>query len=325
VDIRTRVTGYLERCSFKEGAGVKQGDVLFAIDPRPYQAAVNRTAAQAHLAEARVKLAAAENTRAAQISKSAPGTISQQELDKCAAAEGEAQAALVAARAAMESDKLNLEFTKVRAPMDGRVGRRLVDPGNLVKADDSLLATLVSVDPMYVYFNVDEKALLRLRRLAMQGKAKTAPEAEMSASLGLADEDGFPRRGSINWVDNQVDPDTGTVRMRAVFPNPGGTVAPGMFARVRVPIGAPRRVPLVLDEVIGTDQEQRFLYVVDDQNRAVYRRVIIGAKRGRLRVIEEGLRADEFVVVTGLRRVRPGMVVNPRKMPPPVEAPDVPR
>jgi RND family efflux transporter MFP subunit len=311
VDIRPRVTGALDKALFREGADVRQGELLFTIDPRPYQAALDRSAAQVQAAEARHKLAAADAARARKMAEATPGSVSQQELDRYATQEGAARAELVAARAVLGSDRLNLAFTRIAAPIGGRIGRRLVDPGNLVKADDTLLATIVSLDPIHAYFDVDERTLLRLHHMARERKTKLTG---LPASLGVADEKGYPHSGMVDFVDNRVAPDTGTVRMRAVFPNPGGVLTPGLFARLRLPVSAPHKAVLVPEEAIGTDQGQKFVYVVNDRNEAVSRRVVVGTlQEERFRVIEKGLEPGERVVVDGWKRLGPKTIVKPRE------------
>jgi RND family efflux transporter MFP subunit len=232
VEVRARVTGYLDRVSFKEGDEVKKGDVLFEIDPRPYQAELARADAGLAAAEVRVKRAEADLKRAkALLDRSA---ISREEYDKLAGDVEEAKALVAVARATREVASLNLSFTKVAAPVAGRVGRRSVDPGNIVKADDTILTTIVGKGPMYVYFDVDERTYLNLRRAMRDGKIKAAKEEELPVAVGLANEGDFPHRGKIDFVDNRVDPNKGTIRMRAVLPNTDGLLVPGLFARVRL-------------------------------------------------------------------------------------------
>jgi RND family efflux transporter MFP subunit len=309
VDLRARVSGYLTKVAFKEGSDVKKGDLLFEIDARPYQADVDRADAALNLAEARKKRTDADFARAkALLERQA---VSREEFDKIAAERDEAAAALAAAKADREVVRLRLSFTKVTAPIDGRIGRTLVDPGNLVKADDTSLGTIFSMDPIYAYFDLDERTLLRLTRLAREGKFKGLREGEVPADMGLADENGFPRRGTVNFVDNRVDPDTGTVRARAVFANRDGALVPGLFARVRLAIGNPHKALLVPEEAIRTDQEQKVVYVVNDKDQVVSRHVVVGTAHDGLRVIAEGLKPEDRVITGGGRRVRPGMTVKP--------------
>jgi RND family efflux transporter MFP subunit len=314
VELHAHVTGYLVKAPFKDGDRVKQGDLLFEIDPRPYQAELDRAEAEVARCEARLRRAAAAPEGAGKAP--APG-----EADRLRADRAEAEAALRVAQADREIRKLNLAFTRVASPIDGRAGRRLVDPGNLVKADETALTTVVSLDPMYAYFDVDERTLLRLVRLAREGKGGPVREAKTPVFLGLDGEAGYPRRGVLDFLDNHLDPDTGTVRARAVLPNADGALVPGLFVRARLPVGAPRRALLVPEAAVGTDQGEHFVYVVDGQNKAVHRRVGLGARHDDLRVVENGLRPEDSVVVGGMRRLRPGVTVEPRQ----VELPAPPR
>jgi RND family efflux transporter MFP subunit len=232
VDVRARVTGYLAKAAFKEGAEVKQGDALFEIDPRPYQAEVARTDAALAAAEAHVKRAEIDFKRAkALLDRSA---ISREEYDKLAGDLDEAKALVVVAKASRDIASLNLSFTKVAAPIAGRVGRRLVDPGNIVKADETTVTTIVGDDPMYVYFDMDERTYLSLRQAMRDGKIKVAKMDDLPVAVGLANEDGFLHKGKIDFVDNRVDAAKGTIRVRVVLPNADGLLVPGLFARVRL-------------------------------------------------------------------------------------------
>ncbi len=217
-----------------------------------------------------------------------------------------------AAKASLETAQLNLSFTKIASPITGRISRRLVDPGNLVRADETPLANIVSVDPIYAYFDIDERTALRLRRLILDGKLPGVQEGKMNVQLALADEDQFLVTGTIDFFDNQIEAGTGTLRLRAVIRNERGLLSPGLFVRVRIPIGVPHAALLVREESLGTDQGQRFIYVVDEQNQIDYRRVKVGFLSDGKRVIESGLKPGERVVVTGLQRVRPGAKVEPK-------------
>lgn len=310
IEIRARVTGYLDHAHFKEGTDVKQGDPLFEIDPRPYHAELDRAAANVMQAEARLKRVSADHKRALELLPRK--VISQEEFDKTAGDYAEAAAAVEVAKATRELATLNLGFTKVRAPMNGRITRRFIDPGNLVKADDTSLAVLVSLDPMHAYFDLDERTTLHLQQLIRAGKIGPASEAGFIVLMGLANEQGFPRRGTVNYADPRVDAETGTWRLRGVFENPSHVLSPGLFVRVRVPLGTPTRATLVSEQALGTDQGQRFVYVVDEAGAVAYRRVKVGRVHDGLRVIAEGLEPGEKVVVSGLQRVRPGIKVNPK-------------
>jgi RND family efflux transporter MFP subunit len=246
----------------------------------------------------------------------ARGAIAQEEYDRRESDYREAEANLDVARANRDLAALNLGYTKVTAPVGGRTSRYVVTVGNLIQSGDqgggTLLTTIVSVDPMYVYFDVDERTVLRVRQLIREGKARSARETEWPVALGLASEERFPHLGTINFVDNQVNPKTGTLRVRGVFPNKDEALSPGFFARVRVPIGRAHRALLVADRAIETDQGQKVLYVVNDKNEVVSRPVRLGALHDGLREITEGLRSGEKVIVNGLQQVRPGITVQPR-------------
>ncbi len=306
VDLRARVTGYLTKMPFKEGAEVKKGDLLFEIDPRPYQAQLDQAMSQIALDEALLKLAQATYDRDLALAKVAKDSVSPQQLDQDKAAVVEAKARLTASKASVEVHKLNLEFTKVTSPIDGQVGRYQLTKGNLVNQDQTLLATVVSHDPMYVYFDVDERTILKIKSL---------DEKELPVLVGLATDKAYPRKGKVNFVDNQVNPTTGTVSMRALLDNRDRSLLPGMFARVRLPLGAPHKALLVPDEAIRNDQGRKVLYLVDDQNKVVYRPVVVGALHDGLRVIEKGLEPNERVILSGAKRVREGMTVKPDAKP----------
>lgn len=293
VDIRPRVSGYLIRALFKEGADVKKGDLLFEIDPRPYQTELNRAKTTLDAAEARLKLAQAEYARnRALFTKAA---VSREELDRSKSALDLARAQVAVAKATLDMARINFDFTRVMAPIDGRIGRRLLDPGNLVKADDTLLATIVSREPMYVYFDVDERTLLRLRRTARDGKARA--DTELPAWMSLADEKGYPHRGVVNFTDIRVDAATGTLRMRAVFANPTGFLLPGLFVRVRLPVGKPYKALLVPEGAVEPIKTRRFVYVVNEKDVVERRRVVLGGLDGGMRVVKEGLKPDDRVIV----------------------------
>lgn len=315
VDIRARVDGYLIRMPFKEGADVKKGDLLFQIDPRPYQAAYDQAEAQVALSKARMTQANADLARTNELAKT-PGAISKQDVDRFAAQQAEAAAQLQAAEATAASARLNLEFTNVVSPIDGMVSRYYVTEGNLVQSGQSgggtLLTKIVSVDPMYAVFYVDEQTLLYARRLIHEGKAKSARDAEIPIEMGLADSDQFPYHGVINFVDNQIDPKTGTLLVRGIFDNKDRILSPGLMARVRVPIGEPHQAMLVTERAIDTDQGQKIVYVVNSKNEVMSRAIRVGALHSGLRVIESGLQPGERVIVNGLQRVRPGVVVDPK-------------
>jgi RND family efflux transporter MFP subunit len=314
VEVRAHVWGYLEKVHFKEGTLVKKGDVLFELDPRSYQADYDR--AVANLAQAKAHLARleADFQRAQTLIQSA--AIAKADYDLALGDRNEAAAMVGVAEAALNTTRLNLGYTKVTAPVSGRVSRYLVTVGNLIQSADlanvSLLTTIVSVDPMYAYFDVDERTVQRVRQWLRQGKAESAPDTGLPVALGLATEEGFPHQGTINFVDNQVNPKTGTLRVRGVFPNKDEVLSAGFFARVRVPISPPHKALLVSDRALDTDQGQKVLYVVNDKNEVVSRPIRVGSLHDGLRAIEDGLKPGERVIVNGLQQVRPGVTVEPK-------------
>src|SRR5438128_1835357 len=285
VEVRAHVWGYLHKVNFKEGALVKKGDVLFELDPRPYEAMLNQAKAKVAQDEAQLKYDEAEYQR--NLKLAGTGAVSRSDLDKTAAARGVDLANIAADKAVVASRQLDLDYTKVTAPVSGRVSRYVVTVGNLIQSGDqgggTVLTTIVSVDPMYAYFDVDEHTVLRVRQLIREGKAKSARDVELPVGLGLANEDGYPHRGAINFVDNQVNPKTGTLRVRGVFPNKDEALAPGYFARVRVPIGFPHQALLVSDRALDTDQGQKIVYVVNEKNQVVSRPVQLAALHDGLR------------------------------------------
>jgi RND family efflux transporter MFP subunit len=312
VEVRARVGGYLEKVNFKEGELVHRGDVLFEIDPRPYQAQVDIATGQVAAADAMVQRTQADDARAKALRASTPGAISQQDLDQYRAAADQAQANADTARATLKKNQLDLDYTKVVSPIDGRVSRYYVTVGNLVVQDQTLLTTIVSVDPIYAYFDVDESTVLRVRDLIHQGKMVSAREASVPAWLSLTSGEGFVHEGTINFIDNQVDPKTGTLRLRGVFPNKDETLSPGFFVRVRVRIGVPHDALLVNERAVQADQGQKIVYVVNDKNDVVYRTIHVGARHGSMIEVTDGLKLDEKIIVNGLQRVRPGATVDPK-------------
>jgi RND family efflux transporter MFP subunit len=313
VELRARVWGYLDKVNFKEGVLVKKGDVLFEIDPLTYQAVLNQAEGNLASAQAHLDRLDADLKRARRLLGN--NSISREEYDKIVGDHGEAVASRAAQQAAVERAKLDLHYTKVTAPISGRVSRYVVTVGNLVQAGDqgggTLLTTIVSVDPMYAYFEVDEHTVLRVRQMIREGKAKSARDEPLPVWLSLANEDTYPHQGVINFVDNQINPKTGTLRLRGVFPNRDDSLAPGNFVRVRVPIGFEHPALLVSERAIDTDQAQKILYVVDSDNKVVSRPVQLGPLQDGLREITDGLKPDERVIVNGMQQVRPGVTVEP--------------
>jgi RND family efflux transporter MFP subunit len=267
-------------------------------------------------AQARLKQAEADVKRNEPLVRT--GATTQADFEKLVADRDVAAAQVESAKAAVESARLNVDFCRITAPFGGRISRRYVDPGNLVQADNTVLTSIVTLDPVYATFDVDERTLLRLRRLIREGKIPSARETEVPVWLALADEPDFSRQGVINFADNKVDPATGTLRVRAVFRNEDRLLSPGLFVRVRARVGVPHRALLVAEQALGTDQGQKFVYVVNANDEIEYRTVRVGPLHDGLRVIEAGLKPDERVVVRGLQRVRPGGPrVRPRLVPMP--------
>jgi RND family efflux transporter MFP subunit len=317
VDIRPRVTGYLHKTAFKEGSEVKTGDLLFVVDPRPYKAQLDQVQGQVDLQKASLKVAKLTLARDLAINRRVPASISQQQIDQDEATVEEAEARVRASEESKELYTLSYEFTRVVSPIDGRISRYHLTLGNLVKQDETLLTTVVSVDPMYAYFDMDEGTVQRLRRSAREGGARSAEAPAWPVSLGLTTEEGFPHQGTINFVDNQVNAQTGTLRIRGVFPNKDESLTAGFFARVRIPTGRPHRALLVSDRALDNDQGQKVLYVLNDRDEVVSRPVRVGALHDGLRAIEDGLKPGERVIVSGQVQVRPGMLVEPTLVPMP--------
>ena len=310
VEIRPRVSGYIQRVTFTEGREVRKGEVLFQIDPRPYQAELDRAQAELDRAKSAAALAANDVRRADPLVKAQ--AISREEYDSRTSAEAQGGASVKAAEAAVETARLNLEWTRVRSPISGRVSNALVTPGNLVEAGQpaTLLTTVVSLDPMYVYFDSDEQTYLRYAGRA-RNNGPNWRDGKLVVHLGLANEEGYPHEGRLDFVDNQIDPNTGTIRTRAVFSNKSRALTPGLFARVKLVGDHKRKALLVRDAAIGTDQDRKFVLVLGPGDSLVYRPVVAGRLVDGLRIIDSGLQPNEKVVVNGLMRVRPGMKVAP--------------
>jgi RND family efflux transporter MFP subunit len=306
-DIRARVTGYLVEAPFEEGADVKKGVTLFKIDTRTYDAALAQTDALLKQAEAHRKVMADTLVRDA----AAPGAIAQQVVIQDQGALDEAVAAVNSARASRDAAKLNVTYTDVIAPFSGRISRRLADPGNDVIADNTILASLIQLDPLYGYFDVDERTLLRIGSLLPEGKVTPEAAKRLPLTLGLANEkpEEFSHRGVLKIADNKVDPTTGTVRMWGTFENPKYDLKPGMFVRVRMDVGEPQQSLFVAEAALGSDQGRQYLYTINDENRAVYTQVEVGQKKNGLIAVKPvkdyHLAATDRVVIAGLQRIHP--------------------
>jgi RND family efflux transporter MFP subunit len=348
VEVRSHVTGYLDRIHFTEGEEIKEGALLFEIDPRPYEAELARAEANVVQAEARAKRMEADYQRVLKLLQN--NAIAQQEFDTVAGERAESVANVGVAKANRRLAETNLSYTKIRSTINGRISRRFVDPGNLVKADETPLTVIVTQDPIYAYFDIDERTTLQVQRLMRAGKLswssankdqeskaasqgsekkpdgakppQNAPTA-MKVQLGLADEEGVSREGIVNFADNRIDSDSGTWRLRGVFANADRVLSPGMFVRIRLLLGEPHPALMIAEQALGTDQGQKFVYVIKKKTKpnssaveidphtqkpveiAEYRRVKVGRLQNGLRVISDGLAKDEQVVVSGLQRIRP--------------------
>jgi membrane fusion protein, multidrug efflux system len=310
VEVRSRVAGAVQTVHFREGALVKAGDLLITIDPAPYAAEVERAEAQTAAAQARVALTRSELERGQQLVGN--HVISDRELDTRLNAHREAEANLRAAQAALQSSRLNLGYTAVSAPVAGRVGKLEITVGNLVAAGPGapVLTTLVSIDPIYASFNADEQAVMgALKTLGSRGRTDVE---RIPVEMSTATTAGATVRGRLQLIDNQVDARTGTVRVRAVFDNADGSLMPGQFARLRMGQAKTEPALMVNERAVGTDQNKRFVLVVDADSKAAYREVTLGRSVDGLRVVAAGLKSGERIIVNGLQRIRPGALVSPQ-------------
>jgi len=325
-EIRARVTGYITEVPFKEGDLVKQGDLLFQIDVRPYAADLNQAQANLNLALADRNLWEKNVDRARVMIRT--NALSREDFDSAQAALEKATASVGSFKAARDKAQLYLDYTRVIAPWNGRISRRFVDPGNLVKADDTILTTMVTEDPMWVYFDVDERTYIDLLHQIAPGHTSWYEGLHFPIMMRLANEQEFTRVGQVNFVDNRIAATTGTVRMRGVFSNPTGLLKAGLFSRVRLPIGAAYKSIIIPDEAIQSDQERKYVWVVNKSNEVEYRSVKLGQPIGELRVIrppeagnegKEGLTEGERIIVSGMQRVRKGVEVETEMRPPPAQ------
>jgi multidrug efflux system membrane fusion protein len=316
VEIRPRVSGYIDQIAFTEGKLVKQGDLLFVIDPRPYKADNDRAAADVKRFKTALDLARIELVRVQRLKDS--GAVSEEELDERKSTVAQAEANVAAAAATLETAALNLSFTRVTSPITGRASRAEVTRGNLVTGGanggangGTLLTSVVSMDPMYLYFEGDEQAYLRYAKMAREGERPSSRDAPNPVMVGLANEEGFPHAGTMDFVDNQVNPQTGTIRARAVLPNKEGFFTPGLFARVQLLGSNEYAAVLIDDRAVNTDQNQKYVFVVGADNKIEYRHVKLGRLIDGLRIVREGLKPAEVIVVNGGQRVQPGITVTP--------------
>jgi len=305
IQLRPRVSGYVDSIHFKEGTIVRKGDLLFRIDPRPYQAEVDRLNANLGQAKAEQGLAQANAERAQRLLDQ--HAIAKEEADRQQTAAQSAKAQVASTTAALDAAKLNLGFTEVRAPIDGRVSNALVTPGNLVTSND-VLTSVVSINPIYAYFDVDEHSYLKFDR------QRRDHGGSPQISMALADENGFPHAGRVDFVDNQLRAGSGTIRLRAVFDNADARYTPGLYVRIQLRSDSREPRALVDDRAIGTDLGNKFVYVIDKDRKVEYRRVTTGPLLDGLRVVSDGLNAKDTVIVAGIQHVRPGVEVNPTKV-----------
>jgi multidrug efflux system membrane fusion protein len=362
LNVLARVSGYLQTIYFQEGAEIHRDDVLYQIDPRPYQDALDQAKAQVNLQQAQLRYLQAVYQRNLRL-YSEEHAVDLETLQQSLSQRDVTRAQLAAAQASVEQAQLNLDWTRVRSPIDGRIGRTLITRGNLVVADQTLLTTVVSQDPMYAYFEMDEPTVQRVQQLIRAGKIDvshiegvqidagvaatiagmlpsapslgTLPAASVTLAtrigphwpvyLGLDIERGYPHTGYVDFVNNQVTASTGTWQVRGVFANPLPKVGPrlltpGLFVRIRVPTGPPYQALLVIQDAVGTQQNLKYVYVVDPQNRVEQRTLQLGSQQNGLQVIAAGIRADDRVIISGLQHVHPGMPVTPRLVPMPTPA-----
>jgi membrane fusion protein, multidrug efflux system len=313
VEVRPRVSGHIQEIRFQPGQEVRKGDVLFVIDPRWHQAEFDRRHAEFEQARVRLENTEREARRTAQLL--ATRAISTEEAESRESRFHEATAALLAAEAARDTARLDLEHTEVRAPINGRVSRELKSVGNYVSVASgmgTLLTTIVSIDPIHVYANIDENSLLKFNALAQTKRLASNGDGTIPVELALADEEGFPHRGHIESFDNRLDPATGTILLRAVFPNNDGRIVPGLFARIRVPLSERYPATLIEERAIGTDQGQKYVLALTSTNTVEYRAVGLGPRANGMRIVRSGLMPGERIVVNGLQRVRSGMPVTPQ-------------
>jgi multidrug efflux system membrane fusion protein len=313
VEIRPRVSGYIDKVAFTEGSLVKRGALLFVIDPRPYQAEYDRAAADVKRFKTALELGSIELARVQRLKDS--GAVSQEELDERKSTVAQAEANVAGAEAALESALLNLNFTRVTSPVDGRVSRAEVTRGNLVTGGSNggtLLSSVVSMNPIYLYFDADEQSYLRYTQMARAGESTQA--AGSPVHVGLANEEGFPHSGAVDFIDNQLNPQTGTIRARAVLQNNNGQFTPGLFARVQLLASGEYPAILIEDRAVNTDQSQKYVLLLGADNKIEYRKVKLGRVIDGLRVVREGLKAGDVIVVNGAQRVHPGVTVTPQRL-----------
>lgn len=320
VDVRARVNGYIDSIAFKDGAMVREGELLFVIDRRPYQAALNQAQANLNVVQTRLDLAKLDYERYERLARS--GTAAEATLDAKRQALQGATAEIAGSRAAVETARLNLSFTEIRAQISGRISRKLVTEGNLVRENETLLTTIVAADPIYFYFDIDERSFLAYQRMAREGAASANGNGgrALEIAVGLTDEKGFPHKGLLTFTDNRLDAATGTMRLRATLENKDQFLSPGLFGRIAVPGSPSFRGIMVPDEAILTDLGRRYVYVVGEGGAVRQQPVRLGSRTDNYRIVREGLKGDETLVINGLQRVRMG---GGKVTPMPVDLPPV--
>lgn len=316
VQLRPRVSGYIDKVNYTDGQEVKKGEVLFTIDDRTYHAELEQAQASLARAKTQASLARSEANRTDKLVNT--NVVSREEWEQRRSAATQAQADIRAAQAAVDAAQLNLDFTKVTAPIEGRASRALITSGNLVTAGDSasVLTTLVSLKTVYVYFDVDEATYLHYQNLARSGQGASSNHLALPVEIGLVDEEGYPHQGKVDFLDNQLTPSTGTIRMRALLDNAQRQFTPGLFARVRLPGSAEFNATLIDDKAVLTDQDRKYVYIVDKEGKAQRRDITQGRLAAGLRIVQQGLNPGDKVIVDGLQKVfMPGMPVNAKTVP----------
>lgn len=311
-DLVARVPGFLEKVLFQDGTDVKENDLLFVIEQAPYQAAVS--GAEAGLQKAEAELAQAKITTARLQQAARTGAVSRQQLDEAEAREQVAQGQVLAMQASLDQARIDLGYTEIRAPFSGRIGRRLVDPGNFVGVaggTPTTLATLEQLNPIYAFYNIDERSVLRIKAMHRDGGGPNFRERPVPVSIGLLDEQGYPHEGRVDFAASSIDPNTGTLQIRAIFDNGGNALLPGAFVRIRIPIAERPGTLLVPQLALGTNQAGRYVLIVTGDGVVEQRTVTTGPREGAMQVVESGLAADDWVVVNGIQRARPGARVTP--------------
>lgn len=321
VDVRARVMGYLQRIAFKDGDDVKAGDLLFVIEPAPFEAALDSAKAALQKAEASLTLAQADLTRTEPLVQR--GALTAQELDVKRAGVATAQADVASAEAALRNAELDLDYTHVKSPINGRVSRHMVDVGNLVQPGETVLTHVESYDPIHVYFAVSESDVMEFLRVNREKDPQSLRADPPPLFMGLSGEEGFPHEGRLDFTELGVDPQTGTQLRRGVFPNADQRLVPGLFARVRLPIGSPEPGLMIPDRAIAADQRGEYVLVVNEKNIVEHRPVTLGMRIAGMRVVTKGVQADDWIVINGLQRARPGAEVKPERTAEVAEAKDL--